>query len=157
MDDRRSRRSGHREHIKPVADVVDRNMLGEAAGGHIARRGSHGAISHEVLCEIVQVLDFLAVVLAGGIAFAVYVVVVVGGDWAAYDRYGLTVLLAGIVFVAALRRSGAYTISRLSRFGWQASRVVLLWGVTLGLLSTVSFFAKIADLYSRGWVVAWAV
>lgn len=139
-----------------MSDVVERNMLDEVASAHIARRGSHSAISHEVLCEVVQVLDFLAVVLAGGIAFAVYLIVIVG-DWDAYDRYGLTVLLAAMVFVAALRRGGTYTISRLSRFGWQTSRAVLVWGVTLGLLSTISFFAKIADLYSRGWVLTWAL
>jgi len=139
-----------------MADVVDPNILDEAAAGHIARRQSHGAILHQVLCEIVQVVDFLAVVVAGGLAFAFYLVVIVG-DWEAYDRYGLAVLLAGIVFVAALRRRGAYTISRLSRFSWQTSHAMVLWGATLGLLSTVSFFAKIADFYSRGWVVTWAI
>jgi FlaA1/EpsC-like NDP-sugar epimerase len=139
-----------------MADVVNQNLLDEIASGHIARRGTRGAISHEVLCELVQVLDFLAVVLAGGIAFAFYLIVVIG-DWEGYDRYGLTVLLAAMVFVAALRRGSTYTISRLSRFGWQISRAVLLWGATLGLLSTISFFAKIADLYSRGWVLTWAL
>src|SRR6516165_10065639 len=139
-----------------MADVVDPNILDEAAAGHIARRQSHGAILHQVLCEIVQVVDFLAVVVAGGLAFAFYLVVILG-DWEAYDRYGLAVLLAGIVFVAALRRRGAYTISRLSRFSWQTSHAMVVWGAPLGLLSTVSFFAKIADFYSRGWVVTWAI
>ena len=63
-----------------MADVVDPNILDEAAAGHIARRQSHGAILHQVLCEIVQVVDFLAVVVAGGLAFAFYLVVILG-DW----------------------------------------------------------------------------
>jgi polysaccharide biosynthesis protein PslA len=114
-------------------------------------------ISQGVVSETVQILDFVAIILAGVIAYALYLLAIVGSDQVRSDWYGPAVILAAIVFVYGLRRLGAYSFRRLSHLGWQLSRVMPAWGATFAVLSTVAFLAKVADIYSRGWAVSWAI
>ena len=137
-----------------MVDFAASNILSQTAARRLRRRGVRGVISHEVLSQTVQVLDFLAVALAGAVAFAVYLVALLG-EAANYDRYGLIVILAALVFVSALRRTGSYSLPRLSRVGWQFGRLTLVWCATLAALTTLAFLAKVADSYSRGWAVTW--
>jgi Undecaprenyl-phosphate glucose phosphotransferase len=138
-----------------IADVAEIAKLREIAFPRIALRQRRGAISREVLSETVQALDFVAVIVAGIVAFGFYVLAG-RGQASGYDRYGLVVILDAIIFTAALRRSGVYAFQRLPWLGWQLSRVMLIWAATLATLITVAFFAKVGADYSRGWAVAWA-
>jgi Undecaprenyl-phosphate glucose phosphotransferase len=135
--------------------MVDFAVSNPLAPSIARRRGARGVISHEVLSETVQVLDFLAIALAGAMAFILYLVTMLG-EASDYDRYGLIVILAALVFVSILRRSGSYTFQRLSRVGWQLGRLTLAWCATLAALTMLAFLAKVADSYSRGWAVTWA-
>jgi Undecaprenyl-phosphate glucose phosphotransferase len=133
--------------------LVDRTVLKDGALPAL-RPTSGGKISQEVVSETVQLLDFAAVVLAGALAFVLYLVARVG-DPALYNGYALTVILSSIVFVAGMRRLGAYAFRRLPQLGWQLSRVAIAWSATIGALTTIAFLAKAAEIYSRGWAVTW--
>jgi len=130
--------------------ILDSGVLREP------RRAVGRKISQDVVAETVQLLDVMAIVLAGTIAFAFYVMPIVG-DLSLSEGYGFIVILASILFVFVLRKLGAYKFRRLSQVGWQLSRVTLAWSATFAALTTVAFLAKIADIYSRGWAVTWAI
>jgi Undecaprenyl-phosphate glucose phosphotransferase len=135
--------------------LVDRNIL-ESSVLPALRRPIGRKISQDVVAETVQVLDAVAIILSGVIAFALYLLAIIGAP-ILYDGYGLTVILAAMLFVFVLRKLGAYSFRRLSQFGWQLGRVTMAWCATFGALTTVAFLAKVADIYSRGWAVTWAI
>src|SRR5690349_18876909 len=106
--------------VKYIMDkLVDRNILSGDGGVIPALSRPVGRrISQDVVAETVQLLDVMAIVLAGAIAFAFYLLAIVG-DPSLYDGYGLTVVLAAILFVFMLRKLGAYSFRRLAHVGWQ--------------------------------------
>jgi Undecaprenyl-phosphate glucose phosphotransferase len=142
--------------VKYIMDkLVDRNILDTGVLPAL-RRPVARKISQDVVAETVQLLDVVAIVLAGAIAFGLYLLAIVGNP-SLYDGYLLTVILAAIAFVFVLRRLDAYSFRRLSQVGWQLGRVTMAWCATFGALTTVAFLAKVADVYSRGWAVTWAI
>lgn len=137
--------------------LAERGIVSSPALPALQRQvGGRIRISQEVVSEAIQILDFVAIALAGIVAFAFYFLVIVG-DSSQYNGYGLTVIFAAIVFVYGLRKLGGYSFRRLSQLGWQVGRVTLAWGATFAALSTLAFLAKVAETYSRGWAVTWAV
>jgi Undecaprenyl-phosphate glucose phosphotransferase len=136
--------------------TVDKRGIIDSGVLSAVRRTVGDKISQDVLAETVQLLDVAAIVLAGAMAFALYLLAIIG-DPSLYDGYGLTVILAAIAFVFVLRRLGAYSFRRLSQFGWQLGRVTIAWCATFAALTTVAFLAKVADDYSRGWAVTWGI
>jgi len=119
-------------------------------------RGGRRAISPEVLCGMVQVLDVVAIALGGVLASAIYLVAI-RGDQAEYHRYWFAVVVAALIFAVAERKAGGYTLKRLTRLGWQLGRVSIIWGAAVSILSTMAFAAKVAETYSRGWAAVFAV
>ncbi|HUN47782.1 MAG TPA: hypothetical protein VMU85_14725, partial [Stellaceae bacterium] len=119
-------------------------------------RGGRRAISPEVLCGMVQVLDVLAIALGGLLASVIYLVAI-RGDEAEYNRYWFAVVVAALIFAVAERKAGGYTLKRLTRLGWQLGRVAIIWGAAVSILSTMAFAAKVAETYSRGWAAVFAV
>jgi Undecaprenyl-phosphate glucose phosphotransferase len=139
-----------------VADSVATD--GTFAGPRVAQphRGGRRAISPEVLCGMVQVLDVVAIALGGLLASAVYLVAI-RGDEAEYDRYWFAVVVAALIFAVAERKAGGYTLKRLTRIGWQLGHVGIIWGAAVSILSTLAFAAKVAETYSRGWAAVFAL
>jgi Undecaprenyl-phosphate glucose phosphotransferase len=141
---------------RSMANLVDQDLLREVAALRRPRRGGSGAISHEVLSQTVQVVDFLGVLLSAALAFAIYVFGVVG-ESARPGAYALVALAAGFAFVLGLRKAGGYNAQHLSQLGWQLSRAAAVWAAVLAMLTMLAFVAKSADSYSRGWAVTWAL
>jgi Undecaprenyl-phosphate glucose phosphotransferase len=135
---------------------IDRNRRADKTSCTPLRPPPGGKISRDVVSETLQFLDIAGVVLAGVVAFALYLLAIVG-EPSLHGGYGLTVLLAALLFVYLLRKSGAYSFRRLSQVGWQLRRVALAWSATFAALTTLAFLGKIADVYSRGWAVTWAI
>jgi polysaccharide biosynthesis protein PslA len=124
------------------------------------KRGENNAISRDVVCNTIQVLDFLACVVAGAVSVALYFGLYMGteaGIGAAYQQYAYPVILAAIILSFALYKSDSYEFRRLSHLGWQFRRVTAVCIATMGVLSMVAFASKVAEFYSRGWAVAWIV
>jgi len=114
------------------------------------------SLSPEVVCGVVQLLDAIAILLAGAGAFAVYILALKGGI-SDYPRHYLAVVLAAVIFPFAYRRGGGYTIQRLRQLSWQVSRVAVVWAATVSMLSTLAFVAKVAEAYSRSWATLFAL
>ncbi len=119
-----------------------------------AKRGERVAVSREVVCNSIQILDFCAC-LVGGLAAIFLYFDVVTGTGAAIDQYAYPIILAAIFLSFTLYKSGSYEFKRLSQLGWQIRRVTLVCVVAMSVLSLVAFISKVAEFYSRGWAVLW--
>ncbi len=128
--------------------------LGFAKPGLLARGPSR--LSPEVVCGVVQLLDAVAILLAGAGAFGFYLGLLKGGV-SDYPRHYLAVVLASVIFPFVHRRAGGYTIPRLRQLSWQVGRVALVWAATMSTLSTLAFVAKVAEAYSRSWATLFAL
>jgi len=88
----------------------------------------------------------------------VYFGVVASGD-PIYEQYAYQyaypIVFAAFIFSFALYKSGGYEFKRLSQFGWQVRRLMLICIGTVAMLSTIAFVTKLAEFYSRGWAVVW--
>lgn len=113
-------------------------------------------LSREVVSGIVQIVDLLLIALSGLAAFFAYLRGVLGSV-DELNRCSLIAALSGILFVFLMRRSRAYEFHRFAELGWQIGRVAMVWGVTISALTTWAFVSKVADVYSRGWAISFAV
>jgi Undecaprenyl-phosphate glucose phosphotransferase len=119
-----------------------------------ARR--RASLSAEVVAGLVKAVDFCLVLVAAVSAFVFYFgFIETTGSPGSLRRYGLTSLLAAMLFVAGFQRLGGYQFKRLTQLHWQISRVAMMWGLTISALLLVSFVGKLSADYSRGWAVGW--
>ncbi len=114
--------------------------------------GVRHQVSREVVCGTVQLIDFLAVVVASGIAYPIYFLGILGSA-DDFSRFLLTAALAGLIFVYLMRKTDGYRFERLAQLGWQIRRTAVLWAATVSTLTTFAFLTKVAEVYSRGWAI----
>lgn len=117
---------------------------------------SRQPISREVVSGTVQIFDFIAVLIGGLSAFWIYFYTVLG-DAADFSRYSLTTCFAGLIFTIAMRRTNSYDFKRLGHLGTQLGQVSALWAATISTLATAAFVTKVAEVYSRGWAISFAL
>jgi Undecaprenyl-phosphate glucose phosphotransferase len=70
-------------------------------------------------------------------------------------RLVLTSFLAATLFAGVFERIGGYRLSQLSRWGWQLTRILMIWGGTVSVVLLIAFLSKTSETYSRGWALAW--
>jgi len=143
------------------AFVTDHSRIDATAPYHGARsfapkRTGSSGISREVVCNTIQVLDFLGCVFGGVMAMVLYFGIVVESS-AGYGQYAYPIIVAATILSFALFKGGSYDFKRLSDLGWQIRRVVLVSVIAMALLSMMAFVTKESEFYSRGWAVVWLV
>lgn len=139
-----------------MVDVKDPELHLGLADNKPYRPRLKKSISREIVSGTIQLCDLCVVVLSGLIAFWVYLFGVLG-DADDFDRYSLTTALAAGVFLFLMRRGESYQFARLKQLGWQIRHIVALWGVTISAFTTWAFLTKVADIYSRGWSISFAL
>jgi Undecaprenyl-phosphate glucose phosphotransferase len=111
-------------------------------------------LSPEMLALAVGALDWFVVLVGAAGAFAVYSGLMdqmVGEP----ERHVVTAALAATLFAGAFERAGGYRLALLSKFDWQLTRILMIWGGTVGVVLGVAFLSKTSEAYSRGWAVVW--
>lgn len=141
--------------------VTDHSRTDAAASYRAARvvapkRTRSSGISREVVCNTVQVLDFIGCVLGGVLAMVLYFGIVVESN-GGYAVYLYPILVASAILSFALYKSGSYDFKQLCDLGWQIRRVVLVSVIAMALLSMMAFVTKESEFYSRGWAIVWLV
>jgi len=122
------------------------------------RRGSRGSVLSIELVEWgVKWADFGLILLTALASFALYFGLIATAPANGSPRYILTALLAATLFGIGFRRIGGYGFKRLSMLRWQATRVGMIWGMTMSVLLLVAFIGKESESYSRGWALGWMV
>jgi len=110
----------------------------------------------DILSVTVAATDFCALLATAAAVFAVYFDVLNPSATEA-GLYILPALFAATLFVSGFERLGGYRLPQLSSLYWQLTHATMMWGITVSILLLVAFFAKISQIYSRGWVLSCVV
>jgi Undecaprenyl-phosphate glucose phosphotransferase len=106
---------------------------------------------------LVKAIDLLLITTAAFAAYLIYSPLtsdrLAGGAY----RYVFPSLLGSLFFIWALNRLGGYELKRLKQAGWQACRLLVLWGIVIGTFLAAAFFTKTAGDYSRLWTFLWTI
>jgi Undecaprenyl-phosphate glucose phosphotransferase len=113
-------------------------------------------LSPELAAFVVAALDWCIILIAAGVAFAIYFGVM-DQTVAWPERHILSAFLAATVFAGTFERLGGYRLKQLSRLSWQMTRVLMTWGFTVAVLLLAGFLSKTSEIYSRGWAVIWII
>jgi len=135
----------------PGADALgDARHLSATPTGTALSRRARGAISSDVIRGFAQLVDVAAIMASGVVAIEAYTNGLLGNIFD-QERYWLAVALGALIFPFVHRKAGGYTTPRLAAVTWQVGRMVATLAVTLSILTTLAFMAKVAPYYSRGW------
>jgi Undecaprenyl-phosphate glucose phosphotransferase len=107
-------------------------------------------LSLETIAAALAVSDFCLISTAAAAVFVVY------GQAMGHphpERYIVTTLVAGTMFIVWLERLGGYRSKRLVQLSWQLTQLLMVWGSTISILLLIAFVVKISEIYSRGWVL----
>lgn len=91
--------------------------------------------------------------MAGIVAYYVYVLTIVGQDWA--SPYFVSIVMGSIVACIMFHTFGAYSEEHMYSKLHAAQRVLAAWAITCAILLFIAFALKITDYYSRVWAVTW--
>ncbi len=111
-------------------------------------------ISPEVISGLLKILDFSAITFTAFAAFSAYIRTFLGND-EPFDRYALISLISATLFVVGFDRVGGYAFKKLSSWRWQATRGLVIWGISVSSLLLLAFLTKVSSNYSRGWTLTW--
>ena len=115
---------------------------------------NHRAISQEVISGLLKILDFGGITFTAFAAFSIYIRTFLGNN-EPFDRYALTSLISATLFVVGIDRVDGCAFKKLSSFRWQATRGLVIWGVSVSSLLLLAFLTKQSSNYSRGWTLTW--
>ncbi len=140
-----------------VAHDDTRNAAGLAPlnplAASIAGRSERNRISRAMLIGGVMATD-AAIIMATGIAtYAIYVLPQVGF----LPFYPIAFLTAVILAIAAFRIFHLYDIAAMQNFHHQIAPILGGWALVFALLTTIAFFGKVGDEFSRIWFGLWFV
>ena len=111
------------------------------------------AISREVVCSSVRMLDFAACIfggLASGLLHFYFIV-----DHMNYRAYALPIVLGAVISSFVLSKRGAYNFRNLLNFSFQLREVVISFVIAVALLTLIAYATKVAEFYSRSWALIW--
>lgn len=132
------------------ADIRPNVELGERAR-EVASQLSGRPISISVLAGFVRLTE-AAAILAIGIA-TFYFYVYPDEQFGLY--FALPLALAPILAIVLIQAADGYQVPALRTYVTQLGRIFTAWTIVFGFFALGLFFAKVGDLYSRGWFAAW--
>jgi Undecaprenyl-phosphate glucose phosphotransferase len=109
------------------------------------------AISQSVLKGVVRFVEFLLILLVGGLVYAVWVYPV-EGIAEIYLFAGPATACAAII---AFQVFGIYEVEAFRTHVYQLGRMGAAWGLVFLLALALTFFAKQQNFLSRFWIGAW--
>lgn len=126
--------------------AIDANALSPRAKNKVA-------ISREVVCSSVRMLDFATCMLAGLASGFLHFYFTT--DHANYRVYALPIVLGAVTCSFLLSKRGAYSFRNLVNLGFQLREVFISFATTVALLTLIAYATKVAELYSRSWTLLW--
>jgi hypothetical protein len=96
-------------------------------------------LSPELVESAIKWVDFTLILATASVVFTLYFSFLNTAAEGASGRYILTAFVAAIFFCGGLRRVGGYTFRRMTDLRWQATRIAIVWGVTVAVLLLVAF------------------
>jgi Undecaprenyl-phosphate glucose phosphotransferase len=106
------------------------------------------AYSPIVLAGTVRLIEFALMVLIGSAIYAAYVVPVEGFEW----HYVAGILAIAVMAMLALQVADVYQVQAFRGHEKQYMRLASAWSVVFLVATSMSFFAKAGDEFSRVWL-----
>lgn len=126
--------------------AIDANVLSP-------RAKNKDAISREVVCSSVRMLDIAACALAGLVSGFLHFYFTI--DHANYRVYAVPIVLGAVTCSFVLSKRGAYNFRNLVNFSFQLREVLISFAATVALLTLIAYATKVAEFYSRSWALIW--
>ena len=149
--------------MKQFIRYPEQALLGSGPGGHgVTRPGKRGFLSFRVLSDLILVVDIVATLMVGMLAFIQRDAYVPGADrFASTDpiadqvyRYFLLTVIVGLIFGYLTTATRQFSFIKLTR---PLFRVVIdalgSWLMALALVLGILFLTKSSGEYSRSWFI----
>jgi Undecaprenyl-phosphate glucose phosphotransferase len=114
-------------------------------------------ITDEIFGGLVACLDMLLVMAFAGLAYVIYLEVIVTETSARAPNYIAVAALATAILLQRLASRRAYLVSELRNTPQQIKRVIAAWSLAVVLLVLAGYLLKFSDTVSRVWLVSWYV
>jgi Undecaprenyl-phosphate glucose phosphotransferase len=134
------------------SDAAAASVLEHALRQNSSRRLK---ISDEIFGGLVACCDMLIVMAVAGIAYIVYLQVIVAETSAHPPNYIAVAALATAILLQRLASRRAYLVSELRNTPQQVKRVLAAWSIAVVLLVLAGYLLKFSDMVSRVWLVSW--
>jgi Undecaprenyl-phosphate glucose phosphotransferase len=122
-------------------------------GVMLPRPRNKAAISREVVCSFVRVLDFVTCVLGGLAASLLHFYFT--NDPANYPVYLFPIVPAAMVYSFSLSKRDAYDFRKLQSFTSQLRKLLISVITTIAVMTLIAYATKVAEVYSRAWALMW--
>ncbi len=109
-------------------------------------------VSPRIVSGIIRVIDVFVVLLAGAVAYRIYLTTRPGTPT---ELYYLITPIGALLQVNVFHIAGLYKFESLRDLGYQIRRLAVAWSIIFFLLITAAFLLKTSALFSRGWTVIW--
>jgi putative colanic acid biosynthesis UDP-glucose lipid carrier transferase len=113
-------------------------------------------VSRQIISDILAVIDCVSMIFCGVVARYLYLNIYKGADTAFFDYFSL-ILVVTIFFQFVARQNKLYDAAKIDSFSSQLFAGIYVCSVTFALAVMMLFFLKTSDLYSRIWMVEWAL
>lgn len=124
----------------------------EPGGLALTRQYGFANDARAILMSCLHALDMIIVAVAGIASFLVR-----NGSLSIALPYWGHIIIGCLIFGLVMQRAGAYRFASLRRQSEHVARISGCWVAVMLLLIAIIYFSKLADEFSRGWIMLWAV
>jgi Undecaprenyl-phosphate glucose phosphotransferase len=132
--------------IMPAPSKPGRSL--SPAALKVAAEPAHPAYSPIVVAGTVRLIELALILLIGSAVYAAYVVPSEGFEW----RYLAAIAGIGVLAMLAFQTADIYQVQAFRGYEKQYFRLASAWSVVFLLAIGATFFAKVADQFSRVWL-----
>jgi Undecaprenyl-phosphate glucose phosphotransferase len=124
-----------------------------AAARAVAHSLSQRPVSPILFTGFARIFEFVLLVLAGAVAYLLYVFPREGLDW----RYAVPLIGGSFAAVFFVQVAHGYGMSAFRASSLRLGRIFLAWAVVFAAFAVIAFLAKIGNTYSRVWFGSWFI
>ena len=138
----------------PAADAAGSEPAElNALARQVAAQYRRDTTSPVMVSGLMRLVELAMLVLSGAWLYVWYV----GPDIASPFLYAAMIVVTSLITVLGLEVTDNYQIAALRRPLGSLTRIALVWGGILALMTMAAFFLKISSEFSRFWLGAWFV
>ena len=138
----------------PTGSILALEPLQEIASGDLALARQWGFASDARAILLICLHMFDTVVIAGtGIVSHL----IRNGSLIIAPPYWTHIIIGCLIFGLMMQLAGVYRFTSVRRHSEHLARITGCWAAVILLLMAIIYFSKLADEFSRAWILLWAV
>jgi putative colanic acid biosynthesis UDP-glucose lipid carrier transferase len=138
----------------PSGSLLALEPLQEVAPEYLAlsRQWGFASDARAILTICLHALDTVIIAGAGIVSHLIR-----NGSLIIASPYWTHIIIGCLIFSLVMQLAGMYRFTSLRRHGEHLTRITGCWAAVVLLLMAIIYFSKLADEFSRGWILLWAV